>query len=550
MNIAFATKLPADLQKLRGGYYTPAAVVAFLVDWAIRSGDDTVLEPSCGDGNFLVGIAKKFRSLRAGQGGFTAVEVEPNEFAKARQRIAGEKFAAEKADWINGDFFQSYSALKAIGFDVILGNPPFIRFQHFREESRDVAFSHLRDAGYRPTKLANAWAAFVQLSIELLKTGGRLAMVVPAELLQVQYAAELRERIASHFTHVVLVSFKRLIFPEIQQEVVLLLAEGKREERGDHCDIHTVDVDDESELEASALTDVISHTAAKHTRPGMKWTSLHLSADAFDAIDRAERLEGLTRMSELASTEVGVVTGLNSFFVLPKARAEALEAINFTVPTVGKTSSLSGLKFDPVDYREHASKWNAFLLNFNGISSHRIPKPLLDYIAHAESEGIHQGYKCSIRKRWYDVPSIYVPDGFLFRQIHEYPLLVVNEANATSTDTIHRVRVREGVDIRRLAVCFFNSLTLAWAEVAGRSYGGGVLELEPREAASLPIPYFEDAALDFDYVDKLIRAKKISAALDYVDGVLLVGVLGLSKRSVRSIRSAWEQLRDRRIGRR
>jgi adenine-specific DNA methylase len=58
----------------------------------------------------------------------------------------------------------------------------------------------LRQAGYKPTKLANAWVAFVQLSIELLQEGGRLAMVVPAELLQVKYTHELRDRLATHST--------------------------------------------------------------------------------------------------------------------------------------------------------------------------------------------------------------------------------------------------------------------------------------------------------------------------------------------------------------
>ncbi len=54
-------------------------------------------------------------------------------------------------------------------FDLILRNPPFIRFQHFDEESRSTACSYLREAGYKPTKLANAWAAFVQLTHRSLK---------------------------------------------------------------------------------------------------------------------------------------------------------------------------------------------------------------------------------------------------------------------------------------------------------------------------------------------------------------------------------------------
>jgi adenine-specific DNA-methyltransferase len=45
-------------QKLRGGYYTPQPIADFLAHWAIRSPNDTVLEPSCGDGSMLSAAAK------------------------------------------------------------------------------------------------------------------------------------------------------------------------------------------------------------------------------------------------------------------------------------------------------------------------------------------------------------------------------------------------------------------------------------------------------------------------------------------------------------
>ena len=45
-----------SLQKLRGGYYTPNEITDFLSEWAIKSCEDQILEPSCGDGNFLIAI--------------------------------------------------------------------------------------------------------------------------------------------------------------------------------------------------------------------------------------------------------------------------------------------------------------------------------------------------------------------------------------------------------------------------------------------------------------------------------------------------------------
>ncbi len=154
-----------------------------------------------------------------------------------------------------------------------------------------------------------------------------------------------------------------------------------------------------------------------------------------------------------------------------------------------------------------------------------------------------------MRPRWFDVPSVYVPEGLMFRQIHRYPLLVVNDAAVTSTDTIHRVRFKEGINRPLLAATFFNSLTLAWAEVCGRSYGGGVLELEPREAEELPIPYDQSLNLDIEKVDDLLRTGCDEEALDYVDRVALQENLGFDAAMTRNLRKAWQELRDRRINR-
>ena len=52
-------------------------------------------------------------------------------------------------------------------------------------------------------------------------------MVIPAELFQVNYAGETREFLARYFDRLTLITFQKLVFEEIQQEVILLLGEKK-----------------------------------------------------------------------------------------------------------------------------------------------------------------------------------------------------------------------------------------------------------------------------------------------------------------------------------
>ena len=106
------------------------------------------------------------------------------------------------------------------------------------------------------------------------------------------------------------------------------------------------------------------------------------------------------------------------------------------------------------------------------------------------------------------------------------------------------------IDPTALAAVFHNSVTFAFAEITGRSYGGGILELEPAEAEQLPIPAPAHAGAELACdVDLLLKANEIQKALDVVDRHVLIDGLGLSGDVVAQCRAAWVLLRDRRTRR-
>jgi len=246
--------------------------------------------------------------------------------------------------------------------------------------------------------------------------------------------------------------------------------------------------------------------------------------------------------------DVGIVTGRNSFFTFTDAQADALGLLEHCVPLVSRSAQLSGLVYD-IDCRasDLAAGRRTWLLN-----APRDPTApeLVAHIAAGEAAGIHRGYKCSLRKPWFSTPSLWIPDLFMLRQIHRAPRLTVNAAAATSTDTVHRLRLISPVDPLALAAVFHNSATFAFAEIMGRSYGGGILELEPREAEQLPIPppACPDGELARD-VDLLLKANETEKALDLVDRHVLIEGLGWPRDVVAGCRSAWAALRDRRTRR-
>jgi adenine-specific DNA methylase len=522
----FAGKAAASADKIRGGYYTPGPVAEFLARW-VREAGPRIVEPSCGDGAILRELAKL-------SGQVHGVELVAQEAAKSRD------FAPVDAE----NLFTWLARAEPGNWDGVAGNPPYIRFGNWASDQRDPALELMRREGLRPSRLTNAWVPFVVASTVLVCDGGRVGLVLPAELLQVTYAAQLRDFLLSRFRDITLLTFARLVFDGVLQEVVLFCGvAGAGPPR-----IRAVHLSDADALAGADLDleHLPSAPALLHEKE--KWTKYFLDPAAIRSLRTLRQSRAMTRLGSVAGVDVGIVTGRNSFFTFTDAQAHELGLRPHCVPLVSRSSQLSGLVYD-TDCRagDVAAGHRTWLLNAP-------PEPtdaaLIAHIDAGEAAGVHRGYKCSIRKPWWTTPSLWVPDLFVLRQIHRAPRLTVNAAGATSTDTVHRVRLAPGVDPAALAAVFHNSVTFAFAEIMGRSYGGGILELEPAEAERLPIPPPGRAGAELACdVDLLLKANEIDKALDVVDRHVLIDGLGLSGEVVAECRAAWISLRDRRARR-
>jgi len=171
--------------------------------WGINgSSDYEILEPSCGDGVFLEQLREnnhKFKSV-------TAIEFDDVEAEKA------EKIKLNNKDVINTDF-HLYCNETTQRFDLVVGNPPYIRYQYFQEEQQNEAIKVFNRAKLKYSKLTNAWVSFVVGSSLLLKEKGKIGFVIPAELLQVSYAQQLREFLAHFYNKINIISFEKVGFP-------------------------------------------------------------------------------------------------------------------------------------------------------------------------------------------------------------------------------------------------------------------------------------------------------------------------------------------------
>ena len=477
------------------------------------------------------------------------VEIDEHEGRKAFSRIEALGSKPSMFSIYTGDFFAYCKAHlndKRL-FDAVIGNPPFIRYQNFLEEQRAPAFELMRRAGMSPNRLTNTWVPFIAAASFLLNERGRLAMVIPAELLQVNYAAELRRFLSAYYNKLTIITFKKLVFEGIQQEVVLLLGERNG---GGHKGIRTVELESVSDLASYEHTDFVNGELKPMDHSTEKWTQYFLSKGEIRLLRALRANPELTEAGKVIDVDVGIVTGQNQFFVLSDEQIRERRLEGHTLRIVSRSGHLKGIIFSDNDWRANAeSNLPAYLLDLPDVPFDELPKAARDYVSVGEEEKLNAGYKCRIRNRWYVVPSVWTPDAFMLRQVHAYPKIIVNRADTTCTDTIHRVRLLNGTKGDVIAAAFLNSLTFAFSEVIGRSYGGGVLELEPNEAEKLPLPLKGAGKLGLRQIHKLLVGNDIESVLDITDKVLLIDGLGLSERDAKTLRGIWRRLRDRRINR-
>lgn len=535
----------ARARKTRGAFFTPSALADFITDWAIRCPDDAVLEPSCGEAAFLSSVGRRLQSLgwKPGAAGrVEGVEIDEETARHSADALCG--FGIEPNIHVR-DFFDFRSPT---AFDAVVGNPPYVRYQNFTGEARAKAQRAALAQGVRLPGLASSWAGFVVHASSFLKSGGRLGLVLPAELLSVNYAAPVRSFLMRRFATVRLILFEARVFPDVLEEVVLLLAEGTGPT--DHCDLYQAsDMKSLPSLESTIWTP---------TNAADKWTGGLIPSTVSETYQGFATERSFVPLLDWGETDLGMVTGNNAYFTLTVSKARELGLRSSDLLKISPPSSrhLRGLNFTKRAWDEMAKGGSCVYLFY---PSRELSDAVTEYIRRGEMEGVNLAYKCRVRSPWWRVPTVRVPDLFLTYMNHDTPRLVANQMGARHLNSIHGVTLRPdhfqlGSDL--LPLVSLNTVTLLSAELVGRSYGGGLLKIEPREADRLLVPspsVVQEVAEPMralrPQLAQHLRNRELGEAVKQVDRVLLSNHLKVDRDQLTTLRSAQDWLLGRRLAR-
>lgn len=536
-------------EKLGGVYYTPAPIANFLAQWIDEIQPKRVLEPSCGEGAFLEALATLGEDRDPVDA--VAVDIDPSALKAVQAKCDAGKLACFKTALVEGDFLQySVTALKnEARFDAVLGNPPFIRYQYLEKQYQEATERIFEEAGLKFTRHTNAWVPFVLQGVRLLRPGGRLGMVIPAEIMHVLHANSLRAFLLKTCEEVAVVHLEDLFSDDVLQGVVLLLCTKRQETTTRGAKIAFPHAGTLDLVNGHAVNFLHSIQFMPADKLDYKWMEGLLTSEEVEVYEKAKSLANVHRFADLASVDVGIVTGANSFFLVPDSTVKEYGLARFAHPMFGRSSHVRGVQVRDSDIEENRKQGlPSNFIYFPAVEKAKLPEKVRAYISLGEKQKLHTRYKCRIRKPWYVVPSVWAAGVAMLKRAHDIPRLILNEARAYTTDTAYRIKMHALYEKKgaRLVWNFVNSLTALSAELEGRHYGGGVIELVPSEIERLLVPFVPGGQRELQHLDAMFRAgKSVQHILKEQDAIILKDV-GLSEEERAVLQGAWLRLKRRR----
>jgi adenine-specific DNA methylase len=335
-------------------------------------------------------------------------------------------------------------------------------------------------------------------------------------------------------------------FSETLQGTVLLLAEKKynRDEKSQGVAVFPIRSRQQLGDDPERIFQGATYTNGTTIKG--KWMGVFLDREERALLSHLRSHEKIKPFSEQASVDVGIVTGANKFFLVPDKVVKEFELQPWAHPMFGRSDHVQGLVYSRGDHV--ANKQAGLPANFLWFQEERLeklPSNVRRYLEGGLAEKLETRYKCRVRTPWYKVPSVYAAPVAMLKRAHHYPRLVLNSAEAYTTDTAYRIRPK-GATAEALVFSFVNSLTCLTAEMEGRHYGGGVLELVPSEIERLLLPVVNADVARLAAADERFRKAADDAAFLRGQDNVVLGKVGLDKREQETLFNAWAKLRDRR----
>ncbi len=484
--VAVPQSQPSLTKKELGAFYTPSALASLLATWAICSRSEHILEPGFGGCGFLQAAVNRLTDLGSStpKNQLYGCDIDPQAFEYLSEKLGVLSIAQR---YILSDFITvSPQDFSVQTFDVVLGNPPYVSLHNMTACQKATVQAWKEKTGVKINGRASLWAYFVLHAMSFLKIGGRMAWVLPGAFLESNYSASVRENIAAYFGEVIAIQLTERMFISVgaEERTVVLLCSNFGSSSKEIKVIHCTSADQLND--EMSIPQLGNETTLSLPSPTQQLQNHQIRTSAYDQL-----LKGpdVVRLSDLCKVLIGTVTGANRFFIMSPSRAAKHElGERYLKPILAKFAHIQGAQIGEKDIKSWHSQDKPYLLFHQ--PDQRLSQAADEYIAsYPENERLNNS---TFRRRndWLRADDGRIPDAFLSYMMHDGPRMVLNGAAINATNSIHRVFFHPEVTQpkRKLVVISLcSTFSQLSAEHVGRSYGSGVLKIEPSEANKMSL---------------------------------------------------------------
>ena len=233
--------IAVDSVKENGVVYTPQPIVETMLnsDVCPDMAGKRILDPACGNGQFLVEIVKQVcerllknelaiydakkekqkeflkeekRQLVSTLQGLTGFDIDKEALEECKERLDNvmKGYGHEPHPWglFHMDCLKDLDEFKSMPkFDIVIGNPPYVRIQNLSDERKKA----LQSKNFELISgCSDLYILFFEIGFYFLKHRGQLIYITPNSYFKTKAGRELRKHIRRHYKIDFLCDFKHV----------------------------------------------------------------------------------------------------------------------------------------------------------------------------------------------------------------------------------------------------------------------------------------------------------------------------------------------------
>ncbi len=163
------------------------------------------------------------------------------------------------SDWFDAEYMFGIND----GFDVVIGNPPYINVENLSAEMRDYLFENYQSC----KKRTDIYIAFLEKSLSILNRKGLMCFIIPASFAKQKYGTKMRQTLIDNHYLLKLVdaSSYRIFENTVVYNVILAVTKDAREALTEIC-LHKSNADFENNTGKRFFVDQTFFSSLKESR--------------------------------------------------------------------------------------------------------------------------------------------------------------------------------------------------------------------------------------------------------------------------------------------